>query len=86
MDSDTVEEDDPLEIVATEEPQDAGGTGMVADAAGASGSDPAVLELTIPGHSPGTGDTEVTVPLNIRLNHKGEPLELRFSLTLRLED
>jgi hypothetical protein len=41
---------------------------------------PAVLELTVPDGA----ESEVTLPLKIRLNHKGELLELQLSLNLRL--
>lgn len=87
---------DPLEIIETletpgsepsAEPVDplqsassGGETAAVADPASAT-----AIELTIPGPD-GIGDTEVTVPLNLRLNYRGEPLNLRFSLTLRLEE
>jgi signal recognition particle receptor subunit beta len=84
--STAVEDDDSLEFVETEEPLDTVVSGTAVDVCGVSGSEAAVAELNIPGAAPEAGDTEVTVPLRIRLTHKGQPLDLRFSLTLRLED
>jgi len=63
-------------VIDEEEPDQADG-----DAGSTTAMD---VALTLPGPE-GVGDTEVTVPLHIRLNHRGEPLDLRFSLTLRLE-
>lgn len=73
----TAEAEDPFDLLEpAESPEPATADQTVSRA------DPLVLELTVP---QGAEEGEVTVPLTIRLNHMGQPLELQLSLSLRLK-
>jgi len=72
-----IDEDDPVLVIDEEEPPEM--APAVADAG------PSVVEVSIPGLNGDAGAREVTVPLQLRLTHRGEPVDLSLSLTLRLE-